>query len=66
MLKVGAKVKIINAEKIECNEGYFKNGDITEIVNYKYKGYLALKHSAKELQGGLVISPTEEPFVEVI
>lgn len=66
MLKVGAKVKIINAEKIECNEGYFKNGDTTEIVNYKYNGHLALKHSAKELQGGLVISPTEERFVEVI
>lgn len=64
MLKVGVKVKITSAEKIECNEGYFKNGDITEII--KYKGHLALKHSAKELDGGLVISPTEERFVEVI
>lgn len=64
MLRVGDKVKIMNASKIECNEGYFKNGDITVITTYK--GHLALKHSANELEGGLVISPNEQQFVKEI
>ena len=64
MLKTGDNVIITDAEKIDCNNGYFKNGDTTEIVTYK--GHLALKHSAKELEGGLVISPYEEMFVKKI
>lgn len=64
MLKIGDNVVITDAEKIDCNDGYFKNGDTTEIVTYK--GHLALKHSAKELEGGLVISPKEEMFVKKI
>ena len=66
MLKAGLKVRIIDAKKIACNDGYFKDGDVTEIIPYKYKGTLALKHSSKDLDGGLVISPSEERFVEVV
>ena len=62
MLKVGDGVRIINAEKIEGNEGYFKDGDKTTITTYK--GHLALKHAAKELGGGLVLSPHEQQFIE--
>lgn len=64
MLRVGDKVEIINASKIEGSEDYFKNGDITEVTTYK--GVLALKHPAKELEGGLVIFREEEQFVRKI
>ena len=64
MLKSGSKVVIMDAEKIECNNGYFKNGDTTEIV--AYRGHLALKHSARELEGGLVISRAEERYLTEI
>lgn len=65
-LKTGDHVRIINAKGIECNEGYFENGDTTEVAYYKYKGYLALKHDAVELEGGLVLSPSEYHCVQKI
>lgn len=63
-MKIGDRVRIINAENIECNYGYFKNGDEAEITSYK--GLLALKHKAKELGGGLVIFEEEQKFLEIL
>lgn len=60
----GDKVKVLNAAGIECNDGYFKDGDITRIV--LYKGHKALAHSNPSLEGGLVISKSEYDCIEVL
>lgn len=63
-LDVGDTVRIINADGIECNDNFFKNGDITTITTFR--DYLCLKHDDPELSGGLVLTRSEYNCVEKI
>lgn len=63
-LKIGDTVEIINVEGIELANLFFKNGDVTEIVDYK--GYLALFSTEIVDADGLIIFPEEYKFIKKV